>query len=716
MNKGIQSQKLRPKRVEVRHSAGEDKKLASSPDSRHVPDSDSPNVFVCQPLVLSPGEAAVSGPLPPKSKPDDKGMSTKTKATSDPNSNQQELSDPLCVEKKSRATAQAAVFSQKNLLNRIGVQRKNWMLFQTLNCSTKDCFLCTKKMSLRQVIRENLNKKYLTSRESYDAKVVNDIIYNENTHIVVLFKDYLIYDDVSEFLKRSYTRRESAQRLPKIFDFYNKYSKVFPNYVILEERRFMFKNIERKQRVIDEQQKCAADMRKKKNAFALTDSDIDDKIFTTRFVGELDKPDSILGRTLREAETQMQAYRKNQGGARKAERTVLEEMSIRQLVEKFIMKDSMSMLGLGAGANIDVTATMKQVPEKKKPTPQRHARAASTLGIDIHSRRGPAELKAYATSHPQVRDSPSKRVPRSPPLPPEKARVQSRNGTQRRGASLQPGRTAAAGMERRQQPLASQRTVQHAGTQRQKPAAETKRSKSQGKPEHTPAKRNVPAQRDFKRSQTADRILRPQSQQKTRECESSGKGHKRTANTPQPAQARTAVDSMSRSHKATPQTSVGHSRKNSNPLIATLADRRELLDKKKVLAIDIEALNKNLQKQRLAFDSRMLLKSAKAKRSAKIVTTECGSSSRTPDSNHKRFKSEYLNSLRKKVEGKAESERKPRAGKEIGGLAIERATIGSILGCSKSIASLLKARTAIGSRGRETHRPAPRDLVPHDAI
>lgn len=99
--------------------------------------------------------------------------------------------------------------------------------------------------------------KYKTSREYYDQKIINDIVYNEPSRLVAIFKDYLIYDDVSEFLKRTYTLVEAKQRLPKIFEFYGKYSKVFPNYVILPENQYMFKNIERKQRLIDEKQKIA---------------------------------------------------------------------------------------------------------------------------------------------------------------------------------------------------------------------------------------------------------------------------------------------------------------------------------------------------------------------------------------------------------------------------------------------------------------------------
>ncbi len=42
--------------------------------------------------------------------------------------------------------------------------------------------------------------------------------------------------------------------MPRIIEFYEKYSKVFPNYVNLPENKFMFKNIERKQKYWDSRQ------------------------------------------------------------------------------------------------------------------------------------------------------------------------------------------------------------------------------------------------------------------------------------------------------------------------------------------------------------------------------------------------------------------------------------------------------------------------------
>lgn len=37
-----------------------------------------------------------------------------------------------------------------------------------------------------------------------------------------------------------------------MYEFYEKFSKVFPNYVTLPENKYLFKNIEKKQRIIDE--------------------------------------------------------------------------------------------------------------------------------------------------------------------------------------------------------------------------------------------------------------------------------------------------------------------------------------------------------------------------------------------------------------------------------------------------------------------------------
>lgn len=69
-----------------------------------------------------------------------------------------------------------------------------------------ECSKIEETKSKAKIMKDNLERKYLTSREYYNVKIINDIIYNENAHIVSVFKDYLIFDDVSEFLKRFYNK------------------------------------------------------------------------------------------------------------------------------------------------------------------------------------------------------------------------------------------------------------------------------------------------------------------------------------------------------------------------------------------------------------------------------------------------------------------------------------------------------------------------------
>ena len=97
---------------------------------------------------------------------------------------------------------------------------------------------------------KQLKKKYELNPLFYGSTVINDIIYNERRHAVAMFKDYLIIDDLSEFLKRFYKMNESLVRLPKYFDYYETYSRIYPNYTALLESKFIYKNINKKQKII----------------------------------------------------------------------------------------------------------------------------------------------------------------------------------------------------------------------------------------------------------------------------------------------------------------------------------------------------------------------------------------------------------------------------------------------------------------------------------
>jgi hypothetical protein len=64
-----------------------------------------------------------------------------------------------------------------------------------------------------------------------EIKTINDLVYNEPTHAVSVFKDYLILDDINEFLKRPYTIQEQGPRLKKLCKFYSGQGNIYPNYI-----------------------------------------------------------------------------------------------------------------------------------------------------------------------------------------------------------------------------------------------------------------------------------------------------------------------------------------------------------------------------------------------------------------------------------------------------------------------------------------------------
>ena len=107
-------------------------------------------------------------------------------------------------------------------------------------------------LHLEERVRKKLIRRYDKPLWYHDVKMINDIIYNEKTHFVELFKEYLIYEDINEFLKRFYNTNEISIKLPKILLFYEKYSKIYANYTVIPESKYMYKNIKRKQKMIDQ--------------------------------------------------------------------------------------------------------------------------------------------------------------------------------------------------------------------------------------------------------------------------------------------------------------------------------------------------------------------------------------------------------------------------------------------------------------------------------
>ena len=119
--------------------------------------------------------------------------------------------------------------------------------------------------NIKKRVYQAFQKKYAKMPSKYNSNIIDNIIYNERAHIVAEFKDRLIIDDNGEFLKRYYNLDESFVRLPKFFEYYELYSKIFPNYTAIYESKYLYQNIQKKQKMIDLQEQMELEKKKKDN-------------------------------------------------------------------------------------------------------------------------------------------------------------------------------------------------------------------------------------------------------------------------------------------------------------------------------------------------------------------------------------------------------------------------------------------------------------------
>ena len=89
------------------------------------------------------------------------------------------------------------------------------------------------RIKYTSIISNNL-KKYTTTKKTYNIYIINLIIFDQKRHIVTEFKNYLLWDEVSEFMKRFYCLLESNERIPRISQYYELYTLFAPIYFGLE--------------------------------------------------------------------------------------------------------------------------------------------------------------------------------------------------------------------------------------------------------------------------------------------------------------------------------------------------------------------------------------------------------------------------------------------------------------------------------------------------
>ena len=83
---------------------------------------------------------------------------------------------------------------------------------------------------LKKIAMNRIHKRYGAKTKlkyQYIGLIMENLIFNKNTHLVSTFKDYMIWDYIEEFLKRYYRNDESNERVPKFASFYKNYLKFF---------------------------------------------------------------------------------------------------------------------------------------------------------------------------------------------------------------------------------------------------------------------------------------------------------------------------------------------------------------------------------------------------------------------------------------------------------------------------------------------------------
>ena len=144
-------------------------------------------------------------------------------------------------------------------------------------------------------MKNNLIQKYSINIEFYNKKKINQLVFNFESRYTAIFKEFLLNDDGNEFVRRFYHKNEIKKKLSKILSFYEQYSKIFPNYTVISTSKYMYKNIQQKQKMIDKLQKMKIeDMENKK------ENNLNKTIFTNGAINSIcNQTDSFYVRNLK---------------------------------------------------------------------------------------------------------------------------------------------------------------------------------------------------------------------------------------------------------------------------------------------------------------------------------------------------------------------------------------------------------------------------------
>ena len=134
---------------------------------------------------------------------------------------------------------------------------------------------------LENIIYNNFILKYKYMTIYYNSIISDRLINNIRSHIVTSFKEFLIFEEIFEFINKYYKKKESSLLLKEIINFYVSNEFFFPNYSILLEKNYLLRNIQEKQKLLENEE----DEKKKKEKNK--EKEDEDNIFTSKVMNSI---------------------------------------------------------------------------------------------------------------------------------------------------------------------------------------------------------------------------------------------------------------------------------------------------------------------------------------------------------------------------------------------------------------------------------------------
>ena len=147
------------------------------------------------------------------------------------------------------------------------------------------------------------NKYSKNVKKEYNLLIMNNILSKGKCHIVALYKEFLLYYDYIEFLKRFYKITESRSRLINISYYFKETTIIFPNYSPLIESKYLIYNFRKKQilknKILNNKRKLKKSKKKDKDKYKETYQDNnkenDNNFFSNTIYNDiLDESESFL--------------------------------------------------------------------------------------------------------------------------------------------------------------------------------------------------------------------------------------------------------------------------------------------------------------------------------------------------------------------------------------------------------------------------------------